>query len=1017
MPKELSGGMKRRLSMAMTLVSEPDLLILDEPSAGMDPETRRNVWDILQKVAKQRTLLLSSHDMEEADAIADQIVIMAAGVVVCTGSTTFLKKACGVGYKVTFTKVPQVFKLHDAMAVVQRTIPHAVVDDDKKEEVCITLGTMENENFPGMFRMLEGSMRRLGISSIGVSVASMKDVYLKINMDWAPGGKGREDPVDEKVIEAVSKPISKQRTMTRSFSALFYKRLLSLVRSWDLYVVFFLGPLVLLALATWLRPQQSLLKTLKKQEETLDVPIKLGTHFPDSTVVLGEAPATNLSKALRVLIESESCTVRATGNVTKELHEIIENDFAAYILTYPMAVAFQSNTIRMMPNPTSAITSPIIINLVYTAWLRVLAAQPTLQNNITVTYLVAVPFEPLLALFIERVVSWLYWVIVAALTYMMSFAAYASFPVDERLGGARDVQLMTGISGTEFIFAHFVFDFACHFVYCASWCTIHYAFSFYSLGTAALLFGALLSFGPVAIGVCYVKAEYSSASGSAVGSVFLWFYIGGAIVTAASTFFVLLGWPEYTQVLLYGVPPYALLSLLNKIWNNEDKSLQCKELQKEGIKLPRGIGPNCDEGLLQFSTDGVGFELAFLLAEGLLFLAYMIFKTSGYLSAGDPSPGDEAAADEDVAEEAKKVEAAVQKGDYVSNSMLVWRLHKHFGALHAVRGIYMALRPSECFGLLGVNGAGKTTTFQMLAALISVSYGDASTAVAKLSANARRWQSQVSYCFQLGGLLDRLNAYEYLYLVGRLRGITESDLKPMVGSVIAVVDLTEHASKQCGVYSGGNRRKLSIGAALLGLQPFIFLDEPYAGVDVVSRNKIFRAIAEIKKRSKSTFVLTSHNMDECEFSCDRITIMVEGHMMCLGTLQHLREKFGKGFRLEFLLKHTAAADAPMLNAAVKQLFRGIELKQCHQNLLCYHLAVRVPWSEIFTKVVDLQKNFQLEHALVAENTLEDIFLNFAKAQEAATMAATANAAPPTAHPRQSPSTGAPASAAASTSPA
>ncbi|KAH7938624.1 hypothetical protein HPB51_028857 [Rhipicephalus microplus] len=490
----------------------------------------------------------------------------------------------------------------------------------------------------------------------------------------------------------------------------------------------------------------------------------------------------------------------------------------------------------------------------------------------------------------------------------MSFAAYASFPVDERLGGARDVQLMTGISGTEFIFAHFVFDFLCHFAYCASWCTIHYAFSFYSLGTA-------------------------------------------------------------------------------------------------------GIGPNCDEGLLQFSTDGVGFELAFLLAEGLLFLAYMIFKTSGYLSAGDPSPGDEAAADEDVAEEAKKVETAVQKGDYVSNSMLVWRLHKHFGALHAVRGIYMALRPSECFGLLGVNGAGKTTTFQMLAALISVSYGDASTAVAKLSANARRWQSQVSYCFQLGGLLDRLNAYEYLYLVGR------PDWDCVFQYILTAFTLHAPLNTRIMTFLGGNRRKLSIGAALLGLQPFIFLDEPYAGVDVVSRNKIFRAIAEIKKRSKSTFVLTSHNMDECEFSCDRITIMVEGHMMCLGTLQHLREKFGKGFRLEFLLKHTAAADAPMLNAAVQQLFRGIELKQCHQNLLCYHLAVRVPWSEIFTKVVHLQKNFQLEHALVAENTLEDIFLNFAKAQEAATMAATENAAPSTALPRQSPYTGAPASAAAPTSPA
>ncbi|XP_049274254.1 phospholipid-transporting ATPase ABCA3-like [Rhipicephalus sanguineus] len=801
--------------------------------------------------------------------------------------------------------------------------------------------------------------------------------------------------------------------MTRSFSALFHKRRLSFVRSWDLYLVFFLGPLAILALATWLAPQESLLKTLKQQEQTLDIPIRLSTHFPDSTVVLGESPATDVSKALGVLIESQGCTVRTTKDVMKELSDIIEDDFAGYIMTYPMAVAFQSNTIRMMPNPTSAATSPIIMNLVYTAWLRVLAAQPTLQNNITVTYLVAIPYQPLALVFISRLKGWLYWVIEAALTYTMSFAAYASFPVDERLSGARDVQLMTGIFGTEFIFAHFVFDFLCHFIYCVSWCFIHYIFSFYSLGTAALLFSALLSFGPVAIGICYVMAEYSSASGSAVATVFLLFYIGGAIVTAASTFFTIMELPEYTQVLLYAVPPYALLSLLNKIWNNEDKSLQC-------------IGPNCEEGLLEFNTDGVGFEFSFLLAEGLLFLAFMIFKTSGYLSAGDNFPGKEEAADKDVADERKKVEAAIQKGDYITNSMLVWRLHKHFGDLHAVRGIYVALQPSECFGLLGVNGAGKTTTFQMLAALISASYGDASTAVAKLSANARRWQSQVSYCFQLGGLLDRLNAYEYLYLVGRLRGIAESDLIPMVENVISVVDLREHALKQCGVYSGGNRRKLSIGAALLGLQPFVFLDEPYAGVDVVSRNKIFRAIAEVKKRSKTTFVLTSHNvyttylsahsMDECEFSCDRITIMVAGHMMCLGTLQHLREKFGKGFRLEFLLKHTAAADAPKLNAAVQQLFKGIELKQCLQNLLSYHLAVRVPWSEIFTKVVGLEKNFQLEHALVAENTLEDIFLNFAKAQEAAPESATGDATASTATSKQSAATAASPTATASAVP-
>ncbi|XP_050023975.3 phospholipid-transporting ATPase ABCA3-like [Dermacentor andersoni] len=369
-----------------------------------------------------------------------------------------------------------------------------------------------------------------------------------------------------------------------------------------------------------------------------------------------------------------------------------------------------------------------------------------------------------------------------------------------------------------------------------------------------------------------------------------------------------------------------------------------------------------------------------MLVEGLLLLGIVIFWTSGYRGSRDAFAPSEFPAEEDVEEEKKRVSAARQQEGLGGHSLLAWSLHKRYRNFHAVRGMYMALRPSECFGLLGVNGAGKTTTFQMLAALISVSYGDACTGVAKLSGDVRKWQSQVSYCFQLGGLLDRLNAYEYLYLVGRLRGIPECELKPMVDSIISVVDLDEHASKECGVYSGGNRRKLSIGTALLGLQPFVFLDEPYAGVDVVSRNKIFRAIAEVKKRTQTTFILTSHNMDECEFSCDRITIMVNGQATCLATLQRLREKFGQGYRLEFLLKHTAAADAPNLKKAVAEIFPKAQLKDDNKNLLGYHLMERIPWSELFTKVGQLQQDFPIEHVLVGENTLQDIFLNFARFQ-------------------------------------
>ncbi|XP_070381252.1 phospholipid-transporting ATPase ABCA3-like isoform X2 [Dermacentor albipictus] len=982
MPSELSGGMKRRLSIAMTLVSDPEVLILDEPTAGLDPETRRIVWDTLQNVGKKKTLLISSHDMEEADAIADQIIIMASGVVVCSGSTAFLKTACGVGYKLTFIKVANAFKLNDIMNIVRHAAPAAIVDDDKEAAVSIALGTLDNTGFPAMFRALESSLRRLGIASIGVTVASMKDVYLKFHcvpINYCGNVLGKD-------IEGVCKPITKRRAMARSFGALFRKRFLSLLRSWDLLVAFGLVPLLLLVLLTWSSghgQESRQLVQSQSQGGTVEIAINMDVHFLGSTVLVGESPATDVSRNLRALVESQGGRVlTTTKDVRKELQEIIEQDFSGYLKEYAMIVEFKENVIRMMANPTSAVALAVVVNLVDTARLRALTAQPTALIDVTIAYLPSGDLQKALAFVASRFLAWQEWMFFA-FTYSLAFAAYSSFPVAERLSGARDVQLMTGISGAEFIFAHFVFDFLHHALFSVLWCAIHYAFISYPLRSAGFFLLTFLSAEPLAIAYGYVTADTTETAGSAVGRIFTTFFVGGAATVIARTILVVVTSSDTVDYVAILFGPYALLSMLLKVWNDITQSEQCKLLRQLGVrgkvKVP-GFAINCHGSLLEFSYEGLGYELLIVLVEGLLLLAIVIFWTSGYRGFRDPFAPREFPAEEDVEEEKRRVNAARQQEGLGGHSLLAWSLHKRYGNFHAVRGMYMALRPSECFGLLGVNGAGKTTTFQMLAALISVTYGDACTAVAKLSGNVRKWQSQVSYCFQLGGLLDRLNAYEYLYLVGRLRGIPESELKPMVDSVISVVDLDEHAPKECGVYSGGNRRKLSIGAALLGLQPFVFLDEPYAGVDVVSRNKIFRAIAEIKKCAQTTFVLTSQNMDECEFSCDRITIMVNDQATCLGTLQRLREKFGQGYRLEFLLKHTAAADAPMLKKAVAEVFPTAQLKDDNKNLLGYHLMKRMPWSKLFTMVGQLQQNFPLEHVLVGENTLEDIFLNFARLQ-------------------------------------
>ncbi|KAL3203431.1 hypothetical protein MRX96_011969 [Rhipicephalus microplus] len=217
--------------------------------------------------------------------------------------------------------------------------------------------------------------------------------------------------------------------------------------------------------------------------------------------------------------------------------------------------------------------------------------------------------------------------------------------------------------------------------------------------------------------------------------------------------------------------------------------------------------------------------------------------------------------DEDVAAEWKAVEKMCNRMEinFANKTLVAQRLHKSYGTLQAVKELSLALRPAECFGLLGVNGAGKTTTFRMLTAITPMTYGEAFMRDVVLSKEPRKWQSRIGYCSQRDALPEKLNAHENLYLFGRLRGVPEESLPNIVRQMIELAGLQEHADKTCGYYSGGNKRKLSTAISLIGLPGIVFLDEPYAGVDVLARTHIQKRLIGIKERTKCSMVLTSHS--------------------------------------------------------------------------------------------------------------------------------------------------------------
>ncbi|XP_022107295.1 ATP-binding cassette sub-family A member 3-like isoform X2 [Acanthaster planci] len=174
----LSGGMKRKLSCAIALIGGSEVVILDEPTSGMDPYARRATWDLLLKYRQGRTVVLTTHFMDEADLLGDRIAIMANGQLRCSGTSLFLKNRFGVGYHLTLVR-NQTCAIDSVKAVVSKHVRQAELEGNVGNELDFVLPREDSASFKNLFLELEGSRQTLGIDSFGVSITTMEEVFMK----------------------------------------------------------------------------------------------------------------------------------------------------------------------------------------------------------------------------------------------------------------------------------------------------------------------------------------------------------------------------------------------------------------------------------------------------------------------------------------------------------------------------------------------------------------------------------------------------------------------------------------------------------------------------------------------------------------------------------------------------------------------------------------------------------------------------------------------------------------------
>jgi ABC-2 type transport system ATP-binding protein len=218
-------------------------------------------------------------------------------------------------------------------------------------------------------------------------------------------------------------------------------------------------------------------------------------------------------------------------------------------------------------------------------------------------------------------------------------------------------------------------------------------------------------------------------------------------------------------------------------------------------------------------------------------------------------------------------------------------LRKSFGDVPALRGVDLAVAPGTVFGLLGPNGAGKTTAVRILTTLLHPDGGRAEVDGHDVVRDAEALRRVIGLAGQAAAVDPNLTGFENLEMVGRLYHLPVAEARRRSREVLERFGLADAADRPARTYSGGMRRRLDLGASLVGRPKVLFLDEPTTGLDPRSRIELWDVIRELVKDG-TTLLLTTQYLEEADVLADRIAVVDLGAVIAEGTADELKAQIG-----------------------------------------------------------------------------------------------------------------------------
>lgn len=970
----LSGGQKRKLQLAIMFVGGSNVCCVDEVSSGLDPLSRRKIWDIILAKRGAVSVLLTTHFLDEADLLSDKVAILSKGVLKALGTTVHLKENMGGGYRIYLAS--------------HGTGNEQMVEVQSAKEVLDIITNLE----------AEGQKYR-------VAGPELEDVFLAVAQEdhFRSAEIGDHDldhhssfDIDEDEDSLMANPngetarrVSQHLAVEshpefagifKQMITMFKKRCLVFMRNPLADLAAFAIPIIVVGCVRLFitdfdgigcTPASSLDDQQYSRFNTSAISIGAGPRSMYNYVTPGFE-----SIIFGITSRSPMLTVVQVAKYLTERTRVADNyrQFVDY---------FNQNYVALDPGgyfldpPTLAYRLDTATYGAYegTAMMNYLN---NLRMNGTVT--LVTDYSMFQDPWNGRTQDTFQFVGYFGLSMAVAPAFYALYPTFERLSKVRAMHYSNGLKMLPLWLAHTLFNFIPWIVVSAI-CTALIGTATPNLHGVGYMFIVFVLYGLGAILFAYAVSLFVVSQLAAFAVT--------AVVQAVLFLLYLLA---YLCVEAYGsaseIPRqitivHFTLSLLGPMGS----------LSRVLFLVLNLFGVTCKDMGASLSPMGdimaYGGPICYLCIQIVFLFLFILYWESGMfrpnlgkyikLRQGQHDGADEflEKADPPV-EVVEEVQRVHNYPTLFSDGLRLEHVTKVYGKNRVANDVTFGVERNECFALLGPNGAGKTTTFNMIRGEVMATEGDIYVNDISVHKHPTLARTRLGVCPQFDAM-DMMKVKEILRFYAQIRGLRNVDRH--VSKVISAVGMDRFRDRMAHKLSGGNKRKLSLAIALIGDPAVLLLDEPSSGMDAFAKRIMWKTLSRVAYGR--SIVLTTHSMEEADALANRAGILSK-RLLTVGSTELLRDLHGKAYHVHIVCKtapYTCEEEMTKIVEWVKSKLPGSYLAdRLYQGQIKISVPVegRIKVSDIF-KIFEFYKDqLNIESYSVASTTLEEVFLKIVR---------------------------------------